>query len=103
MVLPSSLLESQKHSSVGCVEIIEFLTQSGFKIQGLKMVTLSVGVVRELLALCNCLDTVMVNEGVCVCVFMPLTQWYYRNYGVEKETYNYTCPQRLITYATDLV
>ncbi len=63
------LLESQKHSSIGCVEVIEFLTQSGFKIQGLKMVTFSMGVARELLELCDCLDTVTVNEGTFVFIF----------------------------------
>ncbi len=77
MVLPPNLLESHKHSSIGCVEIIEFLTQSGFKIQGLKMVTFSMGVARELLELCDCLDTETVNEGTFVFIFYiySLLQW----------------------------
>ncbi len=61
MVLPPSLLDSSHPSTSGCVEIIDFLTQSGFEIQGLKMATFSPDLARELLALYDCEDSVSVS------------------------------------------
>ncbi len=67
MVLPP-LLESSHPSISGCVNVMEFLTQSGFEIQGLKMATFSLGLAGELLTLCDCMATVSVSTVLLLIV-----------------------------------
>lgn len=66
MVLPPSLLEIEPpQSTAGFVEVIDFLSQSGFEIRGLKMVRLSQEMAANLLVVCDNVSTTQVSMYAC--------------------------------------
>ena len=71
MIIPPALVtKGEGQSTAGFVEVIEFLTECGFEIRGLKMVLFSQQLAEELLGVCDCVSTVKVCGGwwVCGCV-----------------------------------
>ena len=67
MILPPNfLVKESRLATTGFLEVVEFLTQAGFEIRGLKMVCLSMDLAKALLSVCDCVAGIEVSVYVCV-------------------------------------